>query len=215
FGKAVLQNLDLLLLGYRFTVLVSLVALVASLIIGAGVALLRTSPLRLLQLLGAVYVEFFRNTPLLIQMYFYYFGLPKLGIRFDSFQSAALALSIYTGAFVAEVVRSGILSVDKGQLEAARSLGLSYLQTVRHVVLPQALAVTLAPLGNLFIALIKNSSVAYAIALTELLYTASLLDSRTFRTFEIFTALIVFYLTLTAPLALLVRWLEARSAPAR
>jgi putative glutamine transport system permease protein len=215
FGRAVVENLPLLLEGYRTTVIVSLLAMLLSLALGILVAGLRTSGVPPLGWLAAAYVEVFRNTPLLIQIYFYFFGLTRLGLRLSAFEAGVAALGIYTGAYVAEVVRSGVLSVDRGQREAARALGLNTLQTLRFVVLPQAVRTVLPPLGNLGIALIKNSALVSAIALADLVYVSNLVQSRTFRTFEVFTAVIVFYLSLTLPLAWLVSYLERRLAVLR
>jgi putative glutamine transport system permease protein len=215
FGRAVVENLPLLLEGYRTTVIVSLLAMLLSLALGILVAGLRTSGVAPLQWLAVGYVEFFRNTPLLIQLYFYFFGLTRLGVRLSAFEAGVAALGIYTGAYVAEVVRAGILSVDRGQSEAARALGLSNIQTLRFVVLPQAVRTVLPPLGNLGIALVKNSALVGSIALADLLHVADLIQSRTFRTFEVFTAVILFYLSLTLPLAWLVSRLERRLAVLR
>src|SRR5215211_6305212 len=210
FGRAVVENLPLLLEGYRMTIVVSLLAMLLSLALGIVVAGMRTSPLAPLRWLATAYVEVFRNTPLLIQLYFYFFGLTRLGLRLSAFQAGVAALGIYTAAYVAEVVRSGVLSVDRGQRDAARALGLSYLQTQRYVILPQAIRTVLPPLGNLGIALVKNSALVSSIALADLLYVSDLIQSRTFRTFEVFTAVVVLYLSLTLPLALLVSRLERR-----
>jgi aspartate/glutamate/glutamine transport system permease protein len=215
FGRAVVENLPLLLEGYRTTVIVSLLAMLLSLALGILVAGLRTSGVAPLRSLAVGYVEFFRNTPLLIQLYFYFFGLTRLGVRLSAFEAGVAALGIYTGAYVAEVVRAGILSVDRGQTEAARALGLSSFQTLRFVVLPQAVRTVLPPLGNLGIALIKNSALVGSIALADLLHVADLIQSRTFRTFEVFTAVILFYLSLTLPLAWLVSRVERRLAVLR
>jgi aspartate/glutamate/glutamine transport system permease protein len=215
FGRAVVENLPLLLEGYRTTVIVSLLAMLLSLVLGVLIAGLRTSGVAPLRWLAVGYVEFFRNTPLLIQLYFYFFGLTRLGVRLSAFEAGVAALGIYTGAYVAEVVRAGILSVDRGQTEAARALGLSGFQTLRLVVLPQAVRTVLPPLGNLGIALIKNSALVGSIALADLLHVADLIQSRTFRTFEVFTAVILFYLSLTLPLAWLVSRLERRLAVLR
>jgi putative glutamine transport system permease protein len=215
FGRAVVENLPLLLEGYRTTVIVSLLAMLLSLALGILVAGLRTSGVAPLRWLAVGYVEFFRNTPLLIQLYFYFFGLTRLGLRLSAFEAGVAALGIYTGAYVAEVVRSGILSIDRGQTEAARALGLSGFQSLRFVVLPQAVRTVLPPLGNLGIALIKNSALVGSIALADLLYVSDLVQSRSFRTFEVFTAVVVFYLSLTLPLALLVSRLERRLAVLR
>jgi len=212
FGRAVVENLPLLLEGYRTTVIVSLLAMLLSLALGIVVAGLRTSGVAPLRWLAVGYVEFFRNTPLLIQLYFYFFGLTRLGVRLSAFEAGVAALGIYTGAYVAEVIRAGILSVDRGQTEAARALGLSSFQTLRFVVLPQAVRTVLPPLGNLGIALVKNSALVGSIALADLLHVADLIQSRTFRTFEVFTAVILFYLSLTLPLAWLVSRVERRLA---
>jgi aspartate/glutamate/glutamine transport system permease protein len=215
FGRAVVDNLPLLLEGYRTTVIVSLLAMLLSLALGILVAGLRTSGVAPLRWLAVGYVEFFRNTPLLIQLYFYFFGLTRLGVRLSAFEAGVAALGIYTGAYVAEVIRAGILAVDRGQTEAAHALGLSNFQSLRLVILPQAVRTVLPPLGNLGIALIKNSALVGSIALADLLHVADLVQSRTFRTFEVFTAVILFYLSLTLPLAWLVSRLERRLAVLR
>ena len=215
FGRSVVENLPLLLEGYRTTIIVSLLAMLLSVALGILVAGLRTSGVAPLRWLAVGYVEFFRNTPLLIQLYFYFFGLTRLGVRLSAFEAGVAALGIYTGAYVAEVVRAGILSVDRGQTEAARALGLSNFQTLRFVVLPQAVRTVVPPLGNLGIALVKNSALVGSIALADLLHVADLIQSRTFRTFEVFTAVILFYLSLTLPLAWLVSRLERRLAVLR
>jgi putative glutamine transport system permease protein len=174
------------------------------------VALLRVSPFGVLRALGATYVEFLRNTPLLVQMFFWVFGLPFVGLVLPEFGGALLGLGFYTSAFVAEAVRAGILSVGRGQIEAARSLGLSYGQTMRHVLLPQAFATTVPPLGNLSIALTKNTSVATAVLVPELMYQTEIVNARTFATYATFTVTGLLYLCLTLPLSQLVRVLEAR-----
>ena len=210
FGRAVIENLPLLLEGYRTTVLLSLLAMLLALGLGTLMAGLRVSGIRPLGWLAAAYVQVFRNTPLLLQLYFLYFGLGRVGLRLGAFEAGLLALSVYTGAYVAEVVRAGILAVDRGQVEAARALALGNTQMLRLVVLPQAVRTVLPPLGNLGIALVKNSALVSAIALADLLYTADVINSRTFRTFEVFTAVAILYLTITLPLAWLVGWLERR-----
>jgi putative glutamine transport system permease protein len=213
FGKVVLDNLPFLLVGYRTTILLTLAAIPPSLILGTLVGVLRVIPSRLVRGLAAVYVEFFRNIPLLIVLFYFYHALPRAGITFSAFDSALWAVAIYTAAFVAEVVRAGIQAVHKGQVEASRSLGLSYVQSMRYVILPQAFGVVVPPLGNLFIAMLKNTSLASTIAVAELVYQGEVLDSRTFRTFEVFIAVGILYLTLTVPLGVLVNALERRMAP--
>lgn len=213
FGKVVLDNLPFLLLGYRTTILLTLAAIPPSLILGTLLGILRVMPARLPRAASAIYVEFFRNIPLLIVLFYFYHALPRAGLTLSAFDSALWGTAIYTAAFVAEVVRAGIQAVHKGQVEAARSLGLSYAQSMRFIILPQAFAITIPPLGNLFIAMLKNTSLASTIAVAELVYQAEVLDSRTFRTFEVFIAVGLLYLTLTLPLGALVNVLERRLAP--
>lgn len=208
--QAVLNSLPLLLDGLRVTMQLAVGGILLALVAGVLVAVLRVSPLLPLRFIGGAYVEFLRNTPLLAQMFFWVFGLPFIGIRLTEFTGALLALGFYTSAFVAEAVRAGILSINKGQIEAARSLGLSYLATMRLVTLPQALAITVPPLGNLAIAATKNTSIASAVLVTDLMYQARVVDARTFATYETFAVVGVMYLALTLPLARLVSIIEAR-----
>lgn len=210
FGKVVLDNLPFLLEGYRTTILLSLAAIPPSLVLGTLVGVLRVVPARLIRAIGAIYVEFFRNIPLLIVLFYFYHALPRAGLTLSAFNSALWATAIYTAAFVAEVVRAGIQAIHKGQIEAARSLGLSYIQTMRYIILPQAFAIIVPPMGNLYIAMLKNTSLASTIAVAELVYQGEILDSRTFRTFEVFIAVGILYLTLTLPLGALVNALERR-----
>ena len=195
----VLDNLPILLDGLKTTLQLAVGGLILALLAGIFVAVLRVSPFRLLRLVGAIYVEFLRNIPLLVQMFFWVFGLPFVGITLTEFTGALLGLAFYTSAFVAEVVRAGILSINRGQMEAARSLGLTYLQTMRLVLLPQAIAMTVPPLGNLAIALTKNTSVASAVLVAELMYQGEIVNGRTFATYETFTVVGLMYLALTLP----------------
>ncbi|MFN0071889.1 MAG: amino acid ABC transporter permease [Chloroflexota bacterium] len=206
----VLASFPLLLDGLRVTLQLAVGGILIALVLGVVVAVLRVSPLPPLRFLGACYVEFLRNTPLLAHMFFWVFGLPFVGIRLPEFTGALLALGFYTSAFVAEAVRAGILSINRGQIEAARSLGLTYAQTMRQVTLPQALAITVPPLGNLAIAATKNTSVASAVLVTELMYQGQVVNARTFATYETFGLVGAMYLVLTLPLAKAVSMLEAR-----
>jgi aspartate/glutamate/glutamine transport system permease protein len=206
----VLASLPLLLDGLRVTLQLAVGSLLLALTLGVLVAVLRVSPLAPLRLLGAAYVEFLRNTPLLAHMFFWVFGLPFIGIRLPEFTAALLALGFYTSAFVAEAVRAGILSINRGQIEASRSLGLAYIQTMRWVILPQALAITVPPLGNLAIAATKNTSIASSVLVMELMYQGQVVNARTFATYETFALVGLLYLVLTLPLARGVSALEAR-----
>jgi putative glutamine transport system permease protein len=213
FGAVALENLGFLLQGYVVTIQLTLAAILPSLLLGTLVGVLRVVPSRVVRGIGTLYVEFFRNIPLLIVLFYFYHALPRAGLTLSAFNCALWAISIYTAAFVAEVVRAGIQSIHKGQLEAARSLGLSYVQSMRFIILPQAFSLVVPPLGSTYIAMLKNTSLASTIAVAELLYQAEVLDSRTFRTFEIFITVGILYLTLTLPLGVLVNALERRMAP--
>jgi len=207
---------ELFLTGLWLTIQISILGLIGAIVIGTLVALARVSPLVPLRWIGGAYVEFFRNTPLIVQLFFLFLGLGSLGFRFstDTFESifrvAATGMALYHGAYVAEVVRGGLLGVDRGQIEAARSLGLSYLKMLRYVQLPQTFRSIIPPLGNIGIALVKNTSLASTIGVAELLYAAEIVESRTFRTEEAFIAATMLYLLLTIPLGIAVNALERR-----
>ncbi|GGE19770.1 putative glutamine ABC transporter permease protein GlnM [Marinithermofilum abyssi] len=198
--------------GFSVTLSASLLALILSLIVGTFVALARISPIRLLQGLGTAYVEFFRNTPLVIQVFFFAMGLPSIGVDISEFAAGALGLSVYTGAFIAEAIRAGIQSVPKGQMEAARSSGMSYMQAMRYVVLPQAFKIVIPPLGNQFVNLVKNSSVLAIIAGGDLLYHADLVYSQIFNVTMVYGFVALLYLVITLPLSYGVNRLERRLA---
>ncbi len=153
-----------------------------------------------------------RNCPLTVLFFLFWFGLPNAGVQFPRFVSAVIVLAVYTGAFVAESIRAGINTVAAGQAEAARSLGLTFVQVLGQIVLPQALRSVVAPLGNVFIALIKNSSIAYTISVVELTGQAQTLAVRTTEVFPVFAAAAAGYLVLTLPSGFAVGWLERRLA---
>lgn len=202
--------LPVLLRGVGMTLLVSLLAMVLAVLLGVVLALARwrgPSPLRVVAVL---YIEFFRGTPLLIQLTMIYFGLPELGIRLDPLTSGVLALGLNYAAAEAENYRAGLESVAVGQLEAARTLGLSTAQALRHVVAPQALRVSLPPSTNDFIALLKDSSLVSLVTLTELTKTYVNLANATRDHLGLGLMVAVLYLLLGLPVARLSRALEAR-----
>jgi His/Glu/Gln/Arg/opine family amino acid ABC transporter permease subunit len=215
-GAIALEFPDLFFGGFWLTMQISVLGLVGALVVGTLVALMRVSPIAPLRWIGASYVEFFRNTPLVVQLFFLFFGLPFLGLRFSPdlfeniFRAAFVGMALYHGAYVAEVVRGGLLAVERGQIEAARSLGLSYPQMLREVQLPQTFRAVIPPLGNVAIALVKNTSLASTIGVSELLGAAETVESRTFRAEEAFVAATLLYLVLTIPLGALVNLLERR-----
>ncbi|MGH8999239.1 MAG: amino acid ABC transporter permease [Acidimicrobiia bacterium] len=210
--QAVFENLDVLLEGMRTTASLTVTSFAFALAIGILVATARVGPVPPLRWAGAVYVELFRNTPLAVLMVLYLFGLPKVGILFTPYVTALIALSLYTGAFVAETVRSGINTVSSGQLEAARGLGLRFTQVLAAVVVPQALRSVVAPLGSIFSALIRNSAVAFTISVPELSGRVDDLINQTAQTVPLLVGAAVAYLMLTIPSGLAFGVLERRVA---
>lgn len=198
--------------GYITTIKASVLGLIGAFIIGVIIAVFRIAPLKPLNWVGTAYVEFIRNTPLLIQVFVFYAGLPAFGIQLDGFEAGTIGLAVYTAAFIAEAIRAGIQAVPKGQMEAARSSGLTYLQTMRFIILPQAIKVVIPPLGNQFINLVKNSSILGIVAGMDLMYHGDLVNSNTFDPFSTYIFVGLFYLTLTIPLSLFVGYLERRLA---
>jgi polar amino acid transport system permease protein len=197
---------DWLIEGTITTLKLSGISLVLALALGTAVAVCRLAPFKPLNWLAAIYVEFVRNTPLLVQMLFWYFGSTQLlpesvtdwlyQGNFE-FAAAAVALIMYTAAFISEDVRSGIRSIPREQMEAARASGFTFLQAMRFVVLPQALRITVPPLINQALNLTKNSSLAMAIGVAELTYRTREIESFSFKTFEAFAACTTIYLALS------------------
>lgn len=208
----VFDNLDLFLVGMRTTVTLTVVSYAAAFVIGIVVAAFRVSPVPPLRGLGAFYVATVRNTPLAVLMVLFVFALPDVGILYSFFTSAIIVLSAYTGAFIAETIRSGINAVSRGQGEAARALGLTFPQVLRIIVLPQALRTVIAPLGSIFIALIKNSALAALISVTELAGTAEQLITDFGQPIPIFIGTAVAYLLLTLPSGFVLGRIERRFA---
>ena len=163
----VFDNLDVFVDGFRTTVSLTLLSAVGALLLGTLIAAMRVSPVPPLRWAGTAYVQLVRNTPLTVVFFLVVFGLPEVDVRLPFFRLAVLALSLYTAAFVAEAVRSGINSVATGQAEASRSIGMTFGQTLRLVVLPQAFANILPPLASVFIAMLKNTSIASAFFVFE------------------------------------------------
>ncbi|MDQ3679088.1 MAG: amino acid ABC transporter permease [Actinomycetota bacterium] len=210
--RLVLDNIDLYLAGMALTVALTLLSFLAALVMGTLVAACRVSPVPPLRGAGVTWVETIRNTPLTVLMVLFFFGFTKVGVRYSAFTSAVIVLSAYTSAFVAETVRSGINAVAKGQAEAARSIGLTFPQALAVVVLPQAFRTVVAPLGSVFIALVKNSSIASIISVVEITEVADRLNNQTARPVAVFLGAGVAYLFLTLPSGFLVGALERRVA---
>jgi putative glutamine transport system permease protein len=206
------ENAGALAQGLLVTLEVSVLALILALALGVLVATLRVAPSAPLRRIGTAYVEFLRNIPLLVQLFFLFFALPSIGIRLEAFVCGVLALGVYTSAFVAEAIRSGIAAVPKGQLEAALSSGMSYSLAMRTIVLPQAIAKTIPPLGNTTLNLIKNSSLVSTVSVMDVLGTANLIGARSFQYVPMFAGAAICYLILTLPTAFAVNVLEKRYA---
>ena len=207
----VVNSFPLLLIGAGVTIQITVLSTAIGFVIGLVVGVARISHLRPLRLLAEVYVEFFRGTPLLVQIFLFYFALPVItGQRIDPFIAAISACGINSGAYVAEIFRAGIQSVDEGQMEAGRSLGMTWLQTMRYIIVPQAFKRVIPPLGNEFIAMLKDSSLVSVIGFEELTRRGQLIIAKTYGSFEIWMGVAVIYLVMTLTISRFVAYLERR-----
>ncbi|HHT71976.1 MAG: amino acid ABC transporter permease [bacterium] len=203
------EILPLMLSGLRVTVTITFFSVLTGLVIGTIVGLARLSRNRLLYVITTVYVEVIRGTPLMVQLFLIYYALPEIGIHLPPMIAGWVAYSINSGAYVSEVVRAGIQSIERGQMEAARSLGMSWWQGMRYVVLPQAFRNIMPPLGNEFIMLLKDSSLMAVIAVPEVMRYANLMVGRKGGyALPIYVTSGLLYLILTLPLSLVVRRAE-------
>lgn len=203
--------MPLLLTGAAVTVQITALSVLIGIIIGLFVGIARISTYRVVHLIAAVYVDFLRGTPLLVQIFLVYFALPVVtGQRIDPFVAAIAACSINSSAYVAEIFRAGIQSIDAGQMEAGRSLGMSWMQTMRYIIVPQAARRVIPPLGNEFIALLKDSSLVSVIGFEELTRRGQLIIARTYASLEIWLCVAIIYLVMTVSISRLVAWLERR-----
>jgi putative glutamine transport system permease protein len=200
--------------GFWVTVRLVVISFVIAMVVGTLVAALRVVPVKWLQRVGGVYVETFRNIPLLVLLFISFAGLRRAGIPVDAWVAGTASLGVYTAAYVAEALRSGVFAVGKGQIEASLSLGFTYRETLAQVVLPQAFRTVIPHLGSLVIAMIKNSAIigVSLLALPDLLHQARVVNSRTFATHEAFFWAAVGYLLLTAIATVSFRYLERRFA---
>ena len=212
--ELVSRTWSFLVRGVWMTALLAAIGLLLGLPIGLALALARVQPSRVLSVPAAVYVEIVRGTPLLVQILFIYFVLPAFGVNLPAFTSGVIALTLNSAAYLAEIFRAGIESIDTGQMEAARSLGMSYAQAMRRVILPQTFRRVLPPLTNEGIALLKDSSLVSVIGLTELARTGQELASRYAAPLTIWPMVALLYLLLTFPLTRVAQQLERRWRPA-
>ncbi len=213
---AVLDNLDTFRQGFVTTLALTVVSTVLALALGTLLAAMRVSPVPTLRGAGATYVEVVRNTPLTVVFFFAVFVLPQLDVRLSFFTFAVIAVTVYHAAFFCEAVRSGINAVGVGQAEAARSIGLTFTQSLRLVVLPQALRTVVPPLGSVWIALAKNTSIAAGFAVTDLTAVLQrLANANADQLAMVFIAVILGYLVITLPSAWALSVLERRLAIVR
>jgi len=213
---AIIEGLPLFIDGFLVTLSLLGVAGIGALIIGIFVAAMRISPVASLRAIATVYTELVRNTPLTLVLFGCAFVLPYLGVRLDFYTLAAIGLTVYTSPFVAEALRSGVNGVSIGQAEAARSIGLTFGQTLGFVVMPQAIRMVIPPLINVFIALTKNTSVAGGFFVFELFAQARrVINVRGDEVLAILLAVAFFYLIITVPLGLLAGAIEKRVAVLR
>ncbi|MDY6456751.1 amino acid ABC transporter permease [Acinetobacter faecalis] len=193
------------------TLEISVISIFLSIIVGLISSIILTYKFFILDKLVACYIEVSRNTPLLIQLFFLYYGLPKIGIKIDGFTCGIIGLTFLGGSYMAEVFRAGLQSVSKGQIDSAKSIGLNPVQIFRHVSFPQAMAVSIPAIGANCLFLIKESSVLSAIAIVELLFVTKDLIGMDYKTTEALFLLICAYLIILLPVSALTSYLEYRS----
>lgn len=207
----VVNSFPLLLVGAGVTIKITALSVALGVVIGLFVGIARISRIKLLRVLAAIYVDFFRGTPLLVQIFLVYFALPVItGQRVDPFVAAIGSCGINSGAYVAEIFRAGIQSIDKGQMEAGRSLGMTWGKTMRYIIVPQAFKRVIPPLGNEFIALLKDSSLVSVIGFEELTRRGQLIIAKTYGSLEIWLSVAVIYLAMTLTISRFVAYLERR-----
>ena len=210
--SVVLTKIPILLEGCVVTLQISFFALLLGMIFGIAGALCRISANRALNSLAFMYVWVIRGTPVMVQLFILYFGLPQLGIKLPSMVAGVLGLAINTGAYVTEIIRAGIQAVDKGQMEAALSVGMSFRQAMVRIIGPQATKICIPPLVNQFIMTLKNSSIASLVTITELFRTGEQIIYTTFRSSEVYMAVAVLYLMMNSVFMVIADRLERKMA---
>lgn len=196
--------------GAKFTIVLAFFAVLIGVMLGILLALMKLSKKKILNLIATAYIEFIRGTPVLVQLYIVFYGLPNLGISLPDFVAGVIALSVNSSAYVAEIIRAGIQAVDKGQMEAARSLGMPQGMSMRYIIIPQAIKNILPALGNEFIVVIKESSIASIIGIHELMFNADTVRGNIFKPFEPLIAAAILYFLMTFTLSKIVGAFERR-----
>jgi polar amino acid transport system permease protein len=209
------EFLPILLQGLWLTIVVTFGSLVLSTLLGLIWALMRVSRIAALQRLSKGIVNIIRGIPIIVQLFYIYFVMPELGLTLTALQAAIIGLGIAYSAYQAENFRAGIEAIDKGQIEASESLGMSWSLMMRRVVMPQAIKIILPPYGNTMIMMLKDSSQASTITVAELTLQGQLIASSTFKYTSVLTMVAVLYLVMSVPLILFVGWLERRMQGAR
>jgi len=208
---AVGLRMGVLMTGFILTLKISIVSIIFAVILGTIVGIARLSSEPVTKGLALAYVELIRNTPLLVQIYIIYFFAGSI-LRLSAFVAGSAALTIFAGAYVGEIVRAGIQAIPRGQMEAARSLGMTYAEAMRHIILPQAFKQIIPPLAGQFISLIKDSSLVSVIALADLMFQGQQAVARTYYAFEIYFTVAFLYLVLTSILSFATQYIERRLA---
>ena len=210
----IVNSFPLLLLGAVITVKITAMSVALGIVIGLFAGIARICRVKPLRWISAVYVDFFRGTPLLVQIFLFYFAVPVItGQRIDPYVAAVGSCGINSGAYIAEIVRAGIQSIDDGQMEAGRSLGMTWTQTMRYIIVPQAMKRVIPPLGNEFIALLKDSSLVSVIGFEELTRRGQLIIAKTYGSLEIWFSVAIIYLAMTLTISRFVAFLEKRYNP--
>ncbi|APH13949.1 amino acid ABC transporter permease [Clostridium sporogenes] len=208
----VFRNLPFLLKATLVTIKITLLSFIVAIILAFIVGVLRTYKFsKILDLILNAYVEIFRGSPLLIQLFFIYYGLPSVGIAMDAEVAAVIGLALNGAAYMSEIIRAAILSIDRGQEEAGFSLGYTRFQNLRYIILPQAAQISVPPLVNGFSSLLKDTSLVSVISITELTRSGNLIYSRTARPFEVYLTLGLFYFVLTYIVSLCSKFIEKRN----
>ena len=205
------ESVPVLLGGLKLTIIITLAGLLFGFMLGALAGLMKISRNPLIRRIAGAYVEAIRGTPLMVQVMFLYFGLPlALGMRIPPLAAGIIAIAVNSGAYIAEIVRGAIQSINKGQMEAGRSIGLTHLQAMRYIIWPQAFKRMIPPLGNQFIISLKDTSLLVVVGVGELTRQGQEIIAENFRAFEVWLTVAILYLAMTMTIAKLLRMLEKR-----
>ena len=210
--KLAIESLPYVLEGIWYTLLISIVSMMLGLIIGFFLALARTSKFKILEWPARLYISFMRGVPILVILFLLYFALPVIGIQFTALQAALIGFTINSAAYIAEVFRSALASVDKGQWESSRALGMTYWQTMRRIILPQSVRIAVPPLSNVFLDLIKASSLAAMITVPEIFQKARVVGAREYDLLTMLILVALIYWAICSAMTVFQNYLEKRYA---